>query len=550
MKLRGNKTLLKLLLGLGMVLVLMISVNIYSHFYIAKKFNEAVSNNDSLPYTFGFKHLQVNVWTGYICAKDLYAYSKTDSANMHQNIINLNAASLRFSGIDIPGILFKKTLRIKKICFEHPILKLKVEDSSLKQADTPVDLFRAIHSRFDSMHIGSFVIENGEAAISGEDSADLLVQVPQINLNWNDIRIDSSLAASGKTIESGDVTFALQNIHGHLPGALYSFSVPSLSVNSKNSLVTIDSILLNPAVDKKKFGQLAGYQTDCITLKVSDIHAYSGRLQELIEKQVVYVDSLEAGALMLSAYRDKNIPRKPKTQELPVMLLKKLPFQLTILKTTVHRADVTYEELAEGASQSGHITFNKVEATALHLTNETMEKDTLILKAKGYMMNEAEVASEIQFPLASDQFFTSVDMNAFDMKLLNPMIMNFAPVKIVDGKAKSVKMWFGANSSSGAGQMTFIYSDLQVGSLTENKSKANEVLNSLKNFVANDVILQQNNPNPKDNLLRVGKVEYKRNPRRSIINYVWNLTFSGFKSSIGLKEEKFRKQYKMKPDAD
>ena len=153
-------------------------------------------------------------------------------------------------------------------------------------------------------------------------------------------------------------------------------------------------------------------------------------------------------------------------------------------------------------------------------------------------MNQAAVSSQLAFPLNGNTFTVSVNMEAFDMRILNPMVRNLAPIEIVDGKAISMQMWCAANENSGSGQMTFIYSDLKVNAFAKNENKGKTLMTGMKNFVANELILEKNNP--KDEVIRVGKVAYTRNPEKNIINYSWNLIFSGFKSSIGITEEKTR----------
>jgi hypothetical protein len=206
-----------------------------------------------------------------------------------------------------------------------------------------------------------------------------------------------------------------------------------------------------------------------------------------------------------------------------------------VRKLKIDLANLFYEELNEGSTETGQISFNKVNATLIGLTN-MHPGDTMKLDITALMMNQATIKAKIEFPLSKIEFHADASMGPFDMKIWNSMIKNLGPAQIESGNAKSLTLSCTANEIAGYGQMIFKFSDLKVKSLDEGHQG---LLGGVKILLANAALVDNN---PDHETLRVGNIEYTRDPGRSIINYFWNLAFSGIKSSVGIQPEKSKKE--------
>ncbi|MEO6167268.1 MAG: hypothetical protein ABIO46_14665 [Chitinophagales bacterium] len=536
---RSFRSLLKIFLyALVSVIIIGIAANIYAGIYLRNYLDQNTLNSDTLPYHIEIGKLQVNLFTRSVCATGVTVNSNdSTSAN---NFIDLSVATIKIAGVSYSKFLFKKSLYIRNIEFNRPVVNVSNFNTIATTTDSAaiINLYTIIQDKLKGIWVGSFKIEKGNITITSKDSTDLLLSIPELDFELTNIRADSTLNNSLKRLEAGEMKAVIKGFNGHYLQGLYAFHIPTIAINSKEGLLSIDSILFGPSIAKQKFAVQLGYQTDCIQLRLAGLKVHSQKFPEILELGTVFIEKIEINDVVLRDYRDMNIPRAPGIKPMPKDMLVDLPFQLTIDQVILSKADITYEELAEGKTESGAIRFANVKGEVTNISNVNMD-DTMKVIGSGYVMNQAAVSSQLFFPLNGNTFSASVNMDAFDMKILNPMVKNLAPMKIVDGKAKSMQMWCAADAIKGSGQMTFLYSDLEVSALEKGEKKKKSFLSGLINFVANKVILEKNNP--EDNVIRVGKVEYKRDPERNIINYSWNLIFSGFKSSIGLKEEKLKK---------
>jgi hypothetical protein len=521
------------------IVVIGYGANIFAENYLRKYIAQHVLNNDSIPYHIETGKLSVNILTGSVCVKMVSVNSKDSSKSGSNNLIDLQVAEVKISGVSYLKLLFKKSLNINKLNLEHPSLYITNLDtvSNNKDSSVLVNLYTLIQDNLKSMQLNSFKIIEGAITVTSRDTTELLLSLSSFNLELSEISADSTLNTSGRMLEVGALEGEIKDITGHFLKGLYAFKIPALHISSKDGMLSIDSVFLEPTVEKEKFAIKLGYQTDCIQLKLAGFKVYSNSFPEILELGSLMLEKIEISEMKLTDYRDKNLPNAQGVKPMPREMLYAFPVKLSIDQLVLTKATITYIELAAGKSESGSISFSNVKGEITNISNMHLD-DTMKINGTGYLMNQAAVSSQLAFPLNGNTFTASVNMGAFDMPILNPMVRNLAPIEIVDGKALSMQMWCAADENSGSGQMTFLYSDLQVNAFAKNESKGKTIITGMKNFVANEIILEKNNP--KDEVTRVGKVAYARNPEKNIINYSWNLIFSGFKSSIGLTEEKTR----------
>src|SRR4030095_6628832 len=140
-----------------------------------------------------------------------------------------------------------------------------------------------------------------------------------------------------------------------------------------------DSITIQPAVDKTLFSKKLGYQSDCLEMRIKNLHLTSDSFIDLVLLQNLVLDKVDIGELEMHDYRDKNIPRKHATRLLPYTFLHSIGTQIDIHEIRLQDGNITYEELAPNAAKSGSVSFSKVQGTLTNLNN-MRTGDTMTLK--------------------------------------------------------------------------------------------------------------------------------------------------------------------------
>jgi hypothetical protein len=78
---------------------------------------------------------------------------------------------------------------------------------------------------------------------------------------------------------------------------------------------------------------------------------------------------------------------------------------------------------------------------------------------------------------------------------------------------------------------------------TKEKSTWNSIKKGVVNWVANDLVVNDNNP-AKSGKMKTGVIFFRRDKEKGIINFLWKSTLSGLKSTMGFnsKEQKEMKK--------
>ena len=101
---------------------------------------------------------------------------------------------------------------------------------------------------------------------------------------------------------------------------------------------------------------------------------------------------------------------------------------------------------------------------------------------------------------------------------------------------KKVEFTMSADAVQSRGELLLMYNDLEVAKLNSSDPDGSAFPQKVISAIAN-LFLRKNNPEPKSGT-RQSIMYWRRDPTRSIFNYVWKTIFSGVKDTFGLPEGK------------
>lgn len=521
------------------IIVSIFSVNFFASKYLENAI-EAFNLKSDNPGSLHIESLRVNVFTGNAFVKRIhYKSSPVISDDTVQNVA-LDAELLEISGISFYSLVYKKILKIKKISLIHPQLIIKnlkstVDDSLPKDN---VSFYDYIGSPIISFHTNEFVVTDGSLYVANQDSVNFRLTAQSVNLKLDNLNSDIGTRLTSKAFEIGDVDFSGEKID--IRKGLYQFVIPNIHLNTKDLNLAVDSAFLIPIVDQVQLASRFGYRSDYIKMTLAEIKIQSHQFKDFLKEGNLFIDSTKIGYAKVHFFNNKNIPDKAELHLLPQAFLDSLDYKIAINLFELKNGTLEYEELEPENIQTGAISFNKIHAVLTGLSN-VVHTDTMKLAVTGFIQSEAAIKVNIIFPRMESEYNLTADVGPFNMKILNSMIKSAASFQIESGKAESATLYFNANEKEGNGAIKFLYTDLKIQSLDSRMKEPGGILNSVKSYLANKLIIVKDNPD-NNNVLRVGNIQYARNPQKNLVNYIWKLVYSGLKSSVGVDQEKLTRR--------
>lgn len=237
--------------------------------------------------------------------------------------------------------------------------------------------------------------------------------------------------------------------------------------------------------------------------------------------------------------KEKHI-KKPAFQE----LMYNYPNVLHIDSVGVLNGNIIYVEQIEHANEAGRISFNKLKAKIYNITNDTIFKTqdgVFKLTAEALLMGKGKLSMSLEAKLfdKSNTFSLDGKLSSMEASALNPMVEKNAFVYINSGKVDGMRLNFVANNTKATGQMTMLYHGLKLTFKNKHTNDTTAIKEILLSFSANKKILDSNPIPGKE--VRVGIIDYQKDPEKAIFNYWYKSALSGIKSSI-LKSRKGKRR--------
>ncbi len=323
-----------------------------------------------------------------------------------------------------------------------------------------------------------------------------------------------------------------------IPTAANNYTLHNIQYNAFENSLLAGSLLLTPLQSATRYFDSVGFQTDYITGNINGINILNPRFKLFTKEENITADKVSVSHFNLNIYRDKNYKQSGKFKPLPATLMKLSTLSLGIDTFSFSGGNICYTEVSDKTKKEGTVTFNNISGNA-HRFNlkDTRRLDTFHVNAQGLLMNKGLFSLQYKTPLynSSDKFTAYIQLDTFDLTLLNPVLEPLASANIRSGKVDEMSCFIDGDNFSGKGKMNFLYHDLAVeflGNSNNNRKKNTSFLSRMKSFAANAFILRKKNTG------KSGEIYFERIPQKFIFNYLVKLTFSGAMTSTGIKSNK------------
>lgn len=359
----------------------------------------------------------------------------------------------------------------------------------------------------------------------------------------NNLAINTSAILKLRQLAKENTSFRLLEITGRYDDAKNHFDWQNAGYDKASKTLSLDAFSFHPTPGKDEFIANSPYQTDYITLQTGPVIAKQFNIDAYISDTTLQADAISINNTIMKVFRDKRKPfQTGVVKPLPVSMLKKLPIRVDINSIDINDMDVEYAELNEKTNQTGVVTVKRMNGKISGASNYNLDNnDSLTIDAEGWLMDSARIKLYVKEsyadPLAG--FLLDARIGPFDGKILNPILIPLASIRLESGKMDTVFIQVTGGEYISTGEMKMLYRDLKIKFLNNTNNGKKRPVRGFASFLANTFIKNSNRS-------RTSTIFFKRIREKSAINYIVKIALNGASSTIGIKnnDKAFRKYKK------
>jgi len=449
-------------------------------------------------------------------------------------IARIQMPVLRFDGLDAVDAFQNNRFRAGQIRVIKPLFTINSTADKMKSNPLFIRLPHDILSVMDVLSAEKVTIEDAGIIIK-KDS--LTKEHQHINMTLDKFRLDSSLSVN--PFGSRKLFIFRDNNHFSDNNKYYDLSVDRISFSSDNNQLSFSGIKIDPRYSRSAYQKVVPYQTDYYSGNIASINFAGIDPERWFSKHELAGNSILVQDAKIDIYRDKRTPfNEMQRRSLPQKLIRDFHLPFFFDSAKVVNASVSYSEQLENMPGPGIVWFDRLNCTLSPLTNLPdflTDHPNIVLSASASLMDSSMLNVKMDFDMNSPscQFTARGSLTPFDMTALNPMTENNAQIMVRSGYLNRFDFHFRADSVNSEGELMFAYDDLRISILEQKNGDTKEA--KFLSFLANSLVLKSKNPRSK--VFLPDEIYFKRDPKRSIINYWWKTVFSGAKNTFGIKDK-------------
>lgn len=515
------KLLSKILLGIvAFVLLFILLIVVVAEPLIRNKIRTEL-NKYSSDYLINVDKVHVSVFKSGLELETLTIFSKLQQSG-HPNLKG-EIASLKIKGINLLKVLFKKDIDISEVDISNINIegKLSFHEKSKTPRLSPLNI------RIDSVFLDKINLE-----IKNTSSAQAYTIQDGI-LKLYDIEAAKKDTLSLGLIKQFD--FDAVKFVSISADSMYTNDAIGINYSSVSKKLTIDSVFIQPNYKDYDFTARHKFATDRLEARIGNIHCYDFSAADYTKHKNLICSYIEIGNMDMNVFRDTRIEIEHKKSSSFQDLIYNFPGSIHIDSIGLNRGTITYTEQVPKANEPGVISFNEIKAKIYKIANDSVyktEEAFVVLRAEALLMGKSKVNVLLKARLFDNQNTLSISgsLSGMDAAELNPMLEKNAFIYVTSGRIDTMNFNLVANNTKATGKMTLLYHRLTIAVENKRTDNITGIKERFESLIANK-LLSDSNPLPGEPV-RVGIIDYKRDPERFLFNYSAKSILTGIKSSL------------------
>ncbi len=524
-------------IGIGAIaLLFMLLTRVLLEPWAANKIQSAF-NKSSDTYHLEIDKLYISVFKSGIELENIVLISNPQ----HDSLTDLKVeiASIQVKGIKLFKALLKNDFVVREVSF----INSRVAGKFPFRQNTATAKVSPLNVSMNSLAFDQLVV-NIEDKLTSESFSlhDAVLKVYDLQLTKSDT-LSMDIFSQFDILAKQHITVTADS--------LYTITSAGIHYTAASNMLVIDSFLVHPNYNNQAFAAKHEFEIDRFEGGLSKIAFQDFSAADFVKSGNLISSYIEIGKLDLSIFRDKRKEfkhvKKPVFQE----IMYNYPGKISIDSIGILGGEITYTEHAENANEPGMIKFEKLNVQVFNITNDTIYKTEIAyigFNAEAFLMGKAKLTAQMKGRLFDNQntFAVNGTLSEIEAMELNPMLEKNAFIYVNSGKIEAMNFSFTANNAKSSGRMNMSYKSLNVtvkNKLTDDTTALKErVMSVLANMV-----LMNSNPMPGEEL-RMGVIDFERDPEKSFFNYCAKSIISGIKSSVTKIPDTQKKSSRKKKD--
>jgi len=509
-----------------------------------------LKTSDSL-YRIEYSDFDLNIASGNATLHDFRLIPDTQVYNKlvklkkaPDNLFILSVKKLTIKNVGAKKAYRDKILDIDNITIDNP--NLTVIDKRFTFNDTvkvgkPKTPYQIIKKVFKQLHIDSVALN--DISLNYIDKNRPIIKqtmLKHLDIAVSDIFIDSlSGQDPSRFYYTKDVNFTIHDYQIGTPDGLYTAKLKKIFFSTSQRRIQLDNISFSPRYNHVDFYKQAGAQGDIYNMKFNRVDINDIDLQDFLRAQNLYAGVMNVKGADVQIYADNAYKGKKRTMigKDPQQSLQRLSLDMWLKRINIQSARISYSETDAITKATGEILFTHTNAYFSNVTNDDDQKRrNAIMRANitTRFMDVARFQVNFKFNLAAPDgaFNYSGELGEFDGRILDKLVKPLAMVHVQSADIKKLDFNVNATNYNGKGSVEFYYKNLNIQLLKKVDGKDELQKQGLISALANNLIIDNNNPDNKGNL-RPGPVDLQREPGDSFFSFLYKALLDGLKPSVG-----------------
>jgi hypothetical protein len=194
-----------------------------------------------------------------------------------------------------------------------------------------------------------------------------------------------------------------------------------------------------------------------------------------------------------------------------------------------------YGERYELGRKTALLSFDGIQMLANVPAHRNGRGDTVVIRARGKIMEAATASVVMSIPLASQEYTLqySGSMNEMNLTALNPFLEPSEGKRFKTGILRSVEFDIHVVAGRASGNVRASYKDLKIIAIDGRTGSESGVGNTITSFITNNIKLRTTNLPDESGSMKIGKVEHEWKGSEAFLEFVWLALRSGIGDIVG-----------------